>query len=352
MTCDIDLTLSSTSIGHFTKLSYDAHGHDDWEQLESATYLQTKGWSFVAFDGTTGAAGKQVASCSGVLGMNASHVVLSTRGTKMTSLDDWLTNFRFSRNPIASLFSFLFPETTNKIHQISCQVFGGHVHGEVANGFLQTHLSSWDAIKSHIIKYAEQMGLQPSDLTYTCVGHSKGAAKAQLNALHLLTDEDLNIGNIITVQEEFDMTASFVRELGLTSGFICLAQKSEPVNAGNVKTVVFESPHVFDSLAAPCVESILEKPNVLRIENRKLGSAFLFRDTVVDVAPTFTHIGTCAPVDGNGMIMANRHPLGKVVTSSKTVIDDHNNGVYISACSEEFLLPIGTIAGTTWWRVI
>lgn len=249
----------------------------------------------------------------------------------MTNFNDWATNFRVSRNPFASVFSYItgfVSSATQKICQTSAQLFAGAVHGQIHNGFLQTHLSSWEEIKNEILSYSRHLGLHPRDLSYTLLGHSKGAAKAQLNALHLVTDQDLKIGHTDLLEKSFNMTNSFVQELGLSSGFYGILKETSPVNSGNVKTIVFESPRVFFWDSAPQVENILKRENIIRIENKKSGSSVLFVDLVTQSPPQctgFQHIGLALPVDGNGILLG-RHLLKNVKIQSLAPISDFLNG--------------------------
>jgi len=192
------------------------------------------------------------------------------------------------------------------------------------------------------------------------VGHSKGAAKAILNALHLLTDEHLGIGGVTTIEESTTVSDGDME-------FYVTSKKTRPINKGNVQTIVFESPRVFSSVAALQAQEIIGVNNILRIESRKKGSALIDRDLVVDMAPQaigFEHIGRVVAVDGNGFSLL-RHGFTKVRDEALPVVEAHIESLRsrtgtpseqdsdIPACvSTEIFLPIGTIFGISFGIIV
>jgi hypothetical protein len=317
--------LPAELVADFAKFSYTVNKNkDSWKEEEQAIYnkLINQGWVLDTFKGTTGTANNQVESESGLLAFKDGQVVIATRGTEMTNWYDWMTNFRFSRSPLGRLYS----DEANKISSITAQAFYG-VDGEIANGFLQTHLSSWDYIKEAIIKYAASIGKTPAELDYTITGHSKGAAKAQLNALHLLTDSTLAVGlesleasTILTKSTAgLDLTESQLDIWG--SGFYMPSVKSDPKNKGNLEIVAFESPHVFSNETAAQANKIIGTDKLVRIENE---GVYDF-DPVTKVTPKFLgfdHAGTKVGVDGKGTFVG-RHGLGNVRDAAILAIDAH-----------------------------
>jgi hypothetical protein len=316
--------LSADLIVDFAKFSYAPDKKTGWSVNDKAIYnkLINDGWKLEPFSGTTGTAYNQVESESGLLAFKDDQVVIATRGTEMTNWNDWMTNFRFSRSPVTRFFS---TTEANKLDAITAQFFGG-VDGEVANGFLQTHLSSWGYIKESILKYAQSVGKSTKDLHYTITGHSKGAAKAQLNALNLLTDSTLGIG-VDYLEKSFILADSDVIDLG-ASGFYGIGIKTEPKNQGNVETVVFESPRLFGDTAAGHVNKIIGKPNLVRVENVSPRGSLL-DDPVVHLTPKvvgFEHAGTTVPIDGKGTFIG-RHMMGNVGEAAIPGIEAHRHNV-------------------------
>jgi hypothetical protein len=311
-----DNKLPADLIGDFAKFSYSVDKTEGWKNEDKAIYnkLINDGWKLDTFKGTTGTATAQVESVSGLLAFKGDHVVIATRGTEMANFNDWMTNVRFSRSPIMRFFA----DEANKLSAITAQFFGG-VTGEVANGFLQTHLSSWDYIKEAIIKYAASQGKSTQDLHYTITGHSKGAAKAQLNAVNLLTDSTLGVG-VDYLERSFIFSSPEMEDLGM-SGFYGIPVKSEPKNKGNVFAVVYESPRVFSNEAAEHVNNILGTENLVRVENE---GVYDF-DPVTKVGPEFlgfNHAGTKIGVNGKGAFVG-RHGLGNVKDAAVPHIEAH-----------------------------
>jgi|GEM_PF-3391058 len=294
-------SLPASLIVAFAEFAYSVDNNQGWDTGDKEIYnmLINDGWQLDPFIGTTGAADNQVESVSGLLAFKDNHVVIATRGTEMDNWNDWLTNFRFSRSPIGRIF----PSEANKISAITAQFFG--VDGEIANGFLQTHLSSWDYIQKAIMKYAVSSGKSTKDLRYTITGHSMGAAKAQLNALRLLTDSTLGIG-VSEVEKSF--MDDYYEDLGM-SGFYGMAQKSAPKNPGNVETIVFESPRVFSDITAEHVNRIMGE-NLFRVENGNQ----VFADPVIFLPPEslgFKHAGQAIEIN-NGFLMLRKHLMKNV----------------------------------------
>ncbi|MCE3230967.1 MAG: Lipase (class 3) [Alphaproteobacteria bacterium] len=309
---DLYEKLSPEVIADFTQFSYDVN-KKGWEQSKKAIQLTEDGWKLDAFKGTTGTATHQVESMSGLLAFKGDHVVIATRGTEQTNLNDWATNARFSRSPVVRFFA----SETNKLSAITAQFFGG-VEGEVANGFLQTHLSSWDYIKEAIMNHAQSIGKSTSELHYTITGHSKGAAKAQLNALSLLTDPELAIGTNY-------LEKSFLEHSDLEGedDFLGVANMATAKNRGNVDTVVFESPRVFSNTTAQQVDAMGQ--GLTRIENRGDWSV----DPVVHVTPAFlgfNHAGATINIDSGGnpverhLMNVVREPATKAITKHRETL--------------------------------
>lgn len=345
--------LPADLIVDFAKFSYSVDKKAGWKTDDKAIYnkLINDGWILDTFNGTTGTANNQVESVSGLLAFKDDQVVIATRGTEMTNWNDWMTNFRFSRSPITRFFA----DESNKLGAITAQFFGG-VDGEVANGFLQTHLSSWDYIKEAILKRAQSLGKSTKDLQYTITGHSKGAAKAQLNALNLLTDSELGIGTDYLEKSfilsesalDFDLTKSQMDVFG--SGFYGISKKTDPKNKGNVETVVFESPRVFSDTTAEQVNKIVGEGNLVRIESRREGIAGLVdTDPVTHVTPAFlgfNHAGTAVEINGGGAFVT-RHMMGNVGPKAVGAIEKHRETVAQKTAHQTEAAPAGPSVKTS-----
>jgi hypothetical protein len=334
--------LPADLIVDFAKFSYSVDKKAGWSEGDKTIYnkLINDGWILDAFDGTTGTANNQVESVSGLLAFKDDQVVIATRGTEMTNWYDWMTNFRFSRSPITRFFA---ADEANKASAITAQFFGG-VDGEVANGFLQTHLSSWDYIKEAILKRAQTLGKSTKDLQYTITGHNKGAAKAQLNALNLLTDSTLAIG-VDYLEKSFIGSNSTMEELGM-SGFYGMGIKSEPENKGNVDITVFESPRVFSDTTAEQVNGIFGIGNLVRVENKSKDG--IDSDPVIHLTPAFMgfgHAGTAIDVDAGFFV--GRHMMGNVGAQAIDAIEKHRETVAQKALETEESAPASPSATAT-----
>jgi len=159
-------------------------------------------------------------------------------------------------------------------------------------------------------------------LQYTITGHSKGAAKAQLNALNLLTDSELGIG--IKYLEE-----SFIYRDDLMGSFVGMSKKSEPENQGNVEAVVFESPRVFSDTTTKQANKIIGRENLVRVENRSKDGIGLDTDPVVHLTPEFLgfgHAGTTVEIEGQGTAVT-RHMMSNVGEVAIPAIEEHRNNV-------------------------
>ena len=300
--------LTTANVLDFAKLAYSANHQEDWADEEKAIYLKLaieEGWELCPFNGTTGAAANQVESVSGFIAFKEDHVVIATRGTEMTSWNDWQTNFRFSRSPFLRMFS---NEERNKISIATAQRFNG-LEGEIANGFLQTHLSSWDFIRDAILKRAEFLGVPPSKLKITVTGHSLGGAKAQLVGVNLVTDHALSIG-VHKIED------SFLGEADFYSPSIY----SESENPENIEVIVFGSPSVFAGEAAEQVEKILGE-DIYRIENNdpKFFKSFDLVDLVGDIVPSlpprilgFKPVGKRIGDKGQQGFSVSRHAMSNI----------------------------------------
>lgn len=324
--------LSAEIIVDFTNFSYAVDKKTGWTVKQKSIYnkLVNDGWKLDVFNGTTGKARNQIESASGLLAFKDDQVVIATRGTEMTNWNDWFTNVRFSRSPITRFFG----TEENNLCAITAQFFGG-VDGEVANGFLQTHLSSWNYIKDAIIKYARSIGKSAQELQYTITGHSKGAAKAQLNAVNLLTDSTLGIG-VDYLEKSFILADADAMELG-ASGFYGIGKKTLAKNKGNVEAVVFESPRVFSNVTAKQVNNIMGEGNLVRVENKGM-----FDDPVIHVAPAFLgfeHAGAAAEIEGDGFFIT-KHMMSNVKDAAIPAIKAHR----ASVTQRE---TVDTSAGTT-----
>ena len=290
----------------FTNFAYTAN-KKEWEPKHHDLFarLVNEGWALKPFTCTTGSADDQHESISGVMGFNGLQVVVATRGTK--TVPDWQTNFRYARHPLTRLFSAVELE---KESAITAQFFNG-VNGNIANGFLQTHLSSWEKISPVLHEYALSLGVSTKDLKVTFTGHSQGAAKAQLNALAYLTDPELGAG-VECLERSFILPTE---ELG-KSGFYGMSLYSEPENNGNVAVVVFESPHVFSPEAAKDVNKIIGVQNLLRVENKG--------DPVIYLSPKtlgFEHAGTSVPINKGGLF--DRHFMKNVGPAAIPALEDY-----------------------------
>ncbi len=300
-------SLPASVVVGFTELAY-AVNDEGWDKYDTTIKVTGDGWKLVPFNGTTGSAYNQVESPIGLLAFKGDHVVIANRGTE--TWDDLLTDVRFSRSPFGRIFS----NEANKISAITAQFFFG-VEGEIANGFLQTHLSSWDAIQKAIMDYAASVGKKPNELHYTVTGHSMGAAVAQINALRLLKDPELGIG-VINLEESF-IDDSVTEDLG-ESGFLVMGRKSELENPKNVEVIVFESPRVFSNTTAKQVDKILLE-NLLRVENGNSACA----DPVIFLPPAFLGFGNAGksvPID-SGWLMVRKHYMRNVGPAAIPAID-------------------------------
>lgn len=299
---------------NFAKLAYSANQQEEWGDEEKEIYHRLaieEGWEICPFNGTTGAATNQVESISGFIAFKGHHVVIATRGTEMTNPNDWMTNFRFSRSPFLRMFS---SEERNKISAATAQLFG--FGGEIANGFLQTHLSSWDFIRDAILKRSEFLGVSPSNLKITVTGHSLGGAKAQLIGVNLVTERALDIG-------VHKLEASFLDE----DGFYSPSVYSDSENPQNVEVIVFGSPNVFTEEAAEKVEKILGE-DVYRVENNdpKFLRGFALVDVIGDIVPSlpprilgFKPVGKRIGDEGQQGISFGRHVMSNI---SKAALDE------------------------------
>lgn len=336
--------LSAKDIVDFTRFSYSV-AKTGWKQEDKAIFnkLINEGWKLDVFEGTTGSAANQVGSVSGLLAFKDDHVVIATRGTQMLNGADWQTNTRLYSSPYRKFLGLFSKNEAEKERAIGAQNFGG-VSGEAAGGFLQTHLSSWDYIKNAILQHAKATGKSTQDFHYTVTGHSQGGAKAQLNALGLLTDRDLDIGThtleksgigfAADTQEIDPLKRSFIasnkevdgiEDLGKSgfygvaqdnlelSGFYGTAKTTESKNEDNVDIVVFESPGVVSQEMAKNMDAIMGKSNLLRIEN-----SF---DPVPQVG-LYGRAGTEAKINAIGL---NPHGMGTIAPPvlKDNVIDNH-----------------------------
>ena len=234
------------------------------------------------FLGRTGSANHQVLSISGALGFKGLEVVIATRGTQPKNIHDWRTNFDMFQNTLSAFNRYIkddsvFAANKRKDSQIVSQLFNGMPGGLIANGFLRTHLSSRDFIKEKIENYAKSINVPVEHLNFTAIGHSKGGAKAQLNGLFVATE----------------------------------------FGAKNVTVMTFQSPRVFDEVAARAFESIIGKENIIRFENKSSNwwwPLTLDFDPVIYVAPNmlgFKHAGSSVTLDNNKWF-AVRHSMGQV----------------------------------------
>jgi Lipase (class 3) len=324
--------LPARTIVDFTNFSYSTN-KKAWKEKDKELYNRfiNDGWKLDPFNGTTGSASDQIESVSGLLAFKDYQVVIATRGTEMTNWDDWKTNFRFSRSPFVKFFAD--EDESNKIEAINAQLFNG-LDGEIANGFLQTHFSSWEYIRKSIQEYAKSIGKSPKDLTYTITGHSKGAAKAQLNALNLLTDSALGIG-VDYLEKSFIFNDPDISSSIMGSGFLGVAKKTEPKNKGNVEAIVFESPRVFDVKAAGKVDAIIGKGNLGRVENISRMSPD-WDDPVTKVSPEFfgfQHAGTPIRINAGGTFVT-RHMMGNVGEAAITAIEEHRKGQIVEVTTD------------------
>ena len=205
-------------------------------------------------------------------------------------------------------------EEKNKISAITGQFFG--FEGEIANGFLQTHLSSWDFIKNAILKRSEFLGVPPGDLKIIVTGHSLGGAKAQLIGVNLVTEHALGIG-------VHKAEGSFFDE----DGFYSPSTYSKPENPKNIEVIVFGSPNVFTGEAAEEVEKILGE-DIYRIENNdpKFLRGFDLVDVVGDIVPSlpprilgFKPVGKRIGDKGQQGISVGRHVMSNI---GKTALDE------------------------------
>jgi len=307
--------LLTANILDFTKLAYSANQQEEWGDEEKEIYCRLaveEGWEICPFNGTTGTATNQVESISGFVAFKENHVVIATRGTEMTNWNDWMTNFRFSRSPFLRMFS---GEERNKISAATAQLFGLE-GGEIANGFLQTHLSSWGFIRDAILKRSEFLGVPPSELKITVTGHSLGGAKAQLVGVNLATERALDIG-------VHKIEGSFFGE----DDFYSPAIYSKPENPENIEVVVFGSPNVFTEEAAEQVEEILGE-DIYRVENNgsKHFRGFALVDVIGDIVPSlpprilgFKPVGKRIEDKGQQGIYVGRHVMSNI---SKAALDE------------------------------
>lgn len=322
--------LSAETIVDFTHYSYTA-AKEKWSDKDFAlaVKLMSAGWTMESFNGTTGTAAKQAKSVAGALAFKDNDIVIALRGTQMLNASDWKTNGRLYRNPVSRFFGTLLGNKSEaeKANMVTAQNLYD-VGGEVAAGFLQSHLSYWSHIEEAILTHAQKTGKSAKDFNYTIVGHSQGGAKAQLAAGALLSSIKLGIG-VNYLENSFILSGSDVEgpdelrdfhvlqsdfgdfhvvqnEIGDFHG---IAKKEVKKNENKVEAVVFESPRVFGDVAAKQVEDKIGKDNLLRVENRGLLGA----DPVPHLAPQaagFKHVGTVAKVNKGTLL--GRHMMGNV----------------------------------------
>jgi len=218
----------------------------------------------------------------------------------MTNWNDWFTNIRASDGPdmgrlfstISSAISGMF--SSNEASTTEQAFLGNLTEEEVKKdthpGFLQTHLSSWDAVREAILQHAEKSNIPLQDMRFTITGHSLGGAKAQLNAVWL------------------------AQMLGLE-------------NANHIDTVVFGSPRVFGQETAEQIEKTLGK-FIFRIENndpklfQSLDILDMFGDIITLLPPEwfgFRHVGERIGDKSLKGFFMNRHMMENI---SKEVLHD------------------------------
>lgn len=308
--------LPTANVLDFAKLAYSTNQDGEWSEEEREIYGKLaieEGWEICPFTGTTGAATNQVESTSGFIAFKEDHVVIATRGTEMTNLNDWMTNIRFSRSPFLRMFS---SEERQKVSAATEQTFG--FGGEIANGFLQTHLSSWDFVREAIRERSEFLGVSPGELKITVTGHSLGGAKAQLIGANLVTEPVLDIG-------VHKIEGSFIGE----DGFYSPSVYSKPENPQNIEVIVFGSPNVFTDEAAEEVEKILGQ-DVYRVENNDmkfLKSLDLF-DMTGDIVPSlpprflgFKPVGKRIGDEGKYGVSLGRHMMSNISDAALNEVD-------------------------------
>lgn len=327
--------VSGKTLTNFTDFAYSVN-KPGFQVSDKEIYNQliNDGWKLVPFNTKTGSASNQEESVGGVIGFRGKDVIIATRGTQIFA--DWLTNLRVNigrsfdvltdtiKNvaPVKAVFSKIFPSwyrstLKDRDDMTTANYFPG-VQGRAAVGFLQSHLSSWNQIKQEIMEYAKSENLKLADLHYEFTGHSMGAAKGQLNALGMLTDQGLKIG-VKKLEDSFVLSTS---QLGVS--FQAPAKYSDPKNTGNVDVTVFASPRTFSKDMAKDAEEIIGKENLVRIENKGNG---LDQDPVTHVAPKilgFDHIGTSVPIDGGGHFFG-RHFMGSIRDLASSAIDKFRN---------------------------
>lgn len=348
--------LSGQTLVDFAKASYAVHHEDMASQVppkrdsspdERALLIKLigDGYELVPFRGTTGSANEgQVESIAGVIGFKDLDVVIALRGTEMTDLNDWCTNFRTSRDGIGTRVLSYFGDLFNRAYggilgkeqhehenyakrsAITSNYFY-NLSGEISNGVLESHESYWeflvDAINARIttMRLQGHKNIAPKDLYYTVTGHSKGGGKANLVALNLLTELRLGIG-VSHLDNSVMLNDSVVGD------FYAISHKTRALNQGNVELVTFEAPRVLSAEAARQAKEIIGENNIIRIVNKGYVDSIDF-DPVTHVAPEilgFEHVGQEVVI--NESYSAFRHMLDNVAPAAAPLIDSVHAGTF------------------------
>lgn len=181
-------------------------------------YYTQDGWSIQELLGTTGWGTNKVSSIMGIMAFRDKQVVVATRGTEKSNVNDWQTNF--------------------DITKVDAQPILG-IKGRVHRGFLETHTSIYDGVKDGLENYADLLNCTIADLQIDTTGHSLGGAQQDLMLVHLLTDSSLGLGRV---------------------------NSDNNPNAGRVKGLAIAAPDVFSQSTIGEVATVIGEGNVEHIK--------------------------------------------------------------------------------------
>lgn len=303
--------LTNTDRLEFAKLAYDADKADQNVFNEKVAALEADGWTVEKLTGSTGSATEQVESTMGVIAYRGKQAMIATRGT--TGADDWKTNFRAARNVGQEIMGLFFPSYNAESDQIAAQFL--KANGKVHNGFLQTHLSTWDQIKASLLARAKTLGVAVADLNIETTGHSLGAGQQDLNQFHLLTDSDLGLGR----QKVGNSLLASTGDLDM-SAFYAPALSESIVNTG-VRGTAFESPNAFGTTAAQDFDRKVGKGNSPHVHN--------FGDAVPSLPPVaagYSPVGDAVPIDAGANDPLTAHVLTGMGDEAVKALDQIDAG--------------------------
>ena len=299
----------------FAQLPCEANTADQTIFKQSVSQLHQDGWAVDILEGTTGSASAQATSNMGIMAYKGNKVVIATRGTAKTNLNDWTSNVRSNRNGVVrgvfhTLAGMFTDHYKNKEDFIAAQYL--NLNGAVHNGFLQTHNSMWDKVKQNIQNHAKKQGVAVSDLEFETVGHSMGAAQQDLNQVHLLTDSTLGLGTKV-VEDEFQDN-----DLGMS--FIGL-KKTERIENRNVRGTAFEAPNAFTTDAGKDFNERVGKGNSPHIHNAYDLVPYLPANAV-----GYAAVGDQIAIDSSHRNPVAAHLIKNIRPTAVEALDQHDQG--------------------------